>query len=49
MEIPAAPMSESLEAIKKLKVEELKKILRDRGQPVTGKKANLVLRCQVLF
>ena len=49
MEIPAAPMSESLEAIKKLKVEELKKILRDRGQPVTGKKADLVLRCQVLF
>ena len=49
MEIPAAPISESLEAIKKLKVEELKKILRDWGQPVTGKKADLVLRCQVLF
>ena len=49
MEIPAAPMSESLEAIKRLKVEELKKILRDRGQPVTGKKADLVLRCQVLL
>ena len=38
-----------LEAIEKLKVEELKKTLRDRGQPVTGKKADLVLRCQVLF
>ena len=38
MEIPTAPVNESLEAIKKLKVEELKKILRDRGQPVTGKK-----------
>ena len=49
MEIPAAPTSKSLEAIKKLKVEELKKILPDRGQPVTGKKADLVLRCQVLF
>lgn len=46
MEVPAAPVSESL---KKLKVEELKKILRDRGQPVTGKKADLVLRCQVLL
>ena len=43
MEIPAAAMSESLEAIKKLKVEELKKILPDRGKPVTGKKADLVL------
>ena len=49
MEIPTAPVNESLEAIKKLKVEELKKILRDRGQPVTGKKADLVLRCHVLF
>ena len=38
LEIPTAPVNESLEAIKKLKVEELKKILRDRGQPVTGKK-----------
>ena len=42
-------MSESLEAIKKLKVEELKKILLRRGQPVTGKKVDLVLHCQVLF
>ena len=49
MEIPGAPLKESLEAIKRLKVEELKKILRDRGQLVTGKKADLVLRCQVLF
>ena len=48
MEIPAAPMSESLEAINKLKVEELKKILRDQGQPVTRKKVDLVLHCQVL-
>ena len=32
MEIPTAPVNESLEAIKKLKVEELKNILRDRGQ-----------------
>ena len=48
-DISAAPVNESLEVIKKLKVEELKKILRDRGQPVTGKKADLVLRCQVLF
>ncbi|KAK2553415.1 hypothetical protein P5673_025163 [Acropora cervicornis] len=38
MEIPTAPVNESLEAIEKLKVGELKKILRDRGQPVTGKK-----------
>ena len=38
MEIPTAPVNESLEAIKKLQVEELKKNLRDRGQPVTGKK-----------
>ena len=43
MEISTAPVDESLEAIKKLKVEELKNILRDRGQPVTGKKADLVL------
>ena len=49
MEIPTAPVNESLEAIKKLKVEDLKKILRDRGQPVTGKSADLVLRCHVLF
>ena len=32
------PVNESSEAIKKLKVEELKKILCDWGQPVTGKK-----------
>ena len=32
MEIPTALVNESLEAIKKLKVEELKKILRVRGQ-----------------
>ena len=37
------PVKESLEAIKKLSVEELKNILRNRGQPVTGKKADLVL------
>ena len=39
----------SVEAIKRLKVGELQKIPRDLGQPVTGKKADLVLRCQVLF
>ena len=38
MEIPTAPVDESLEVIEKLKVGKLKKILRDRGQPVTGKK-----------
>ena len=38
MEIPTAPVDQSLEAIEKLKVGEIKKILRDRGQPVTGKK-----------
>ena len=43
------PMSESLEAIKKLRVEELKKILRDQGQPVTGKKVDLVLHSKVLL
>ena len=40
--------NESLEAIKKLKMEELKNILCDRGQPVTGKNADLVLRGNVL-
>ena len=49
MEISTAPVDESLEVIKKLKVEGLKNILRDRGQPVTGQKADLVLRCHVLF
>ena len=49
MEFPTAPVNESLEAFKKLKAEELNNILRDRGQPVTGKKADLVLRCHVLF
>ena len=49
MEISTAPVDESLEVIKKLKVEELKNILRDRGQRVTGQKADLVLRCHVLF
>lgn len=48
MEIPTAPVNESLKAIKRLKAEELKNILRDREQPVTGKKADLVLRCHVL-
>ena len=48
MEIPIAHVSESLEVTKKLKVEELKNILCDRGQPVTGKKADLVLGGQVL-
>ena len=43
------PVNESLEAIKKLSVEELKNILHNRGQPVTGKKADLVLRCHALF
>ena len=49
MEIPTVPVNESLESIKKLSVEELKNILRNRGQPVTGKKADLVLRCHALF
>lgn len=30
-------------------MKELKNILRDWGQPVTGKKADLVLQCHVLF
>ena len=38
MEIPTAPVDESLEVIEKRKVGELKKILRDRGHSVTGKK-----------
>ena len=42
MEIPITSVNESLEAIKKLKMEELKNILRYRGQPMTGKKADLV-------
>ena len=49
MEIPITSINESLEVIKKLKVEELKNILRFRGQPMTGKKADLVLRCHILF
>lgn len=49
MEFPTAPVNESLEEFKKLKAEELNNILRDRGQPVTGKKADLVLRHHVLF
>ena len=48
MEFPTAPVNE-LEEFKKLKAEELNNILRDRGQPVTGKKADLVLRHHVLF
>ena len=32
----------SIEEIKRLKVQELKTILSDHGQPVTGKKADLV-------
>ena len=43
MEFSTAPVNESLEEFKKLKAEELNNILRDRGQPVTGKKADLVL------
>lgn len=39
----------SIEEIKRKKVYELKKILSDHGQPITGKKADLVLRCHVLF
>jgi hypothetical protein len=35
--------------LEKLKVKDLKKILVDEGQRVTGKKANLVLRCRVLL
>ena len=41
MEFPTAPVNESLEEFKKLKAEELNNILRDRGQPVTGKKSSL--------
>lgn len=41
--------SKSKEELNKLKVVELKKILSDHGQPATGKKADLVLRCHVLF
>lgn len=33
---------------RKLKVEDLKRILRENGEPTTGKKADLVLRCEVL-
>ena len=32
----------SIEEIKRLKVQELKTILRDHGRPVTGKKADLI-------
>ena len=32
----------SIEEIKRLKVQELKTILSDHGQPVTGKKADLI-------
>ena len=32
----------SIQEIKRLKVQELKMVLSDRGQPVTGKKADLV-------
>lgn len=49
MEIPITSINKSLEAIKKLKVEELKNILRYRGQPMTGKKADLVLPCHIHF
>ena len=49
MEFSTAPVNESLEEFKKLKAEELNNILRDRGQPVIGKKADLVLRHHVLF
>ena len=49
MEFPSAPVNESLEEFKKLKAEELNNILRDRGQPVTGKKADLVLWYHVLL
>ena len=49
MEIPTASVNESLEAIKKLEVDELSNILRYQGQPMTGNKADLVLQCHVLF
>ena len=49
MEISTASVNESLEAIKKLKVEEPKNVMRDRGQPMTGKRTDLVFRCHVLF
>ena len=43
LEFPTTPVNELLKEFKKLKAEELNNILRDRGQPVTGKKADLVL------
>ena len=39
----------SIEEIKRLKVQELKMILRDHGQPVTGKKADLIHSFLVSF
>jgi len=38
----------SLEDLRKLKVNELKNILRNFGEPVGGKKEDIVLRCYVL-
>lgn len=38
----------TLEELTKLKVVELKIILRENGQPTSGKKADLVLRCDVI-
>ena len=39
----------SIEDIKRLKVQELKMILSDHGQPVTGKKADLIHSFLVSF
>lgn len=39
----------SIKALEKLKVQGLKKLLSDAGQPTTGKKADLFLRCRVLL
>ena len=44
MEIPAVPMSD--QEAESGRAEEN---LRDRGQPVTKKKVDLVLHCQALF
>lgn len=40
--------TKSLEELSKLKVKDLKDILREYGEPTTGKKADLILRCQVV-